>query len=386
MCMKEHFATVALVLFMAAFGHGQTLTQTCHFTTGSLAGQTITLPNAQPTFVGAPCRAGMSFGVAVAPPTNPFTLLDAQLRGQGFNGVVYVSKNGSVQFDRAYGFADMRTHAPNVPASAFLIGSLTKQFTAAAILHLQDQGLLNIGDPVCKYITSCPPQWMPITIKELLNHSSGLADYLQLPQIQMLAAASVTPGQLLALIAPLPLQFQPGSTFDYSNSNYVVLGCIIERISGQTYSAFMDSTFFSPLNLTNTGYAPGGPLNTRGTPPTPVNTSIAFAAGGIFSTASDLGTWVEDLAFGNVLSPTARKAMFNPSIRAPKCNGAMGFGWCVGSMPNGKLMYFHDGDITGYESAITIVPGKHIVVVALSNVQGAPVMTLTDSIAISLSH
>jgi CubicO group peptidase (beta-lactamase class C family) len=385
------FAAVAVISVLSCpFAYGQTSTW-CHFNSGTLMGQTINYAPLPPLPIGYPCHAGFSFGSVVPPPVvNPLVMLDAQLRALPFSGVVYISKNGTVRFDKAYGQANIVNGVPNDSRGVFAIGSLTKQFTAAAILKLQEQGRLSIGDHICQYIAPCSPMWGYITIRELLNHSSGIPDYVGLPQIRMAGSMSVTPAQIIASVETLPLQFSPGSMFQYSNSGYAILGAIIEKVSGMSYGAFMQQEFFGPLNLNNTSYSPGTPISTVGYGPnltvmTP-NRFIAYSAGGITSTADDLGSWVEGLAFGNTLSPSSQQAMFSPSIAAPLCSASYGLGWCIGSLSNGNTVYFHDGDIAGFDSAISVVPNRHLIVVMLSNVQDSNIMNQAEQIANALSN
>jgi CubicO group peptidase (beta-lactamase class C family) len=375
------------VLFCSpAYGQSSTW---CHFDAGPLAGQTNNYSPLPALPLGSGCHDGFSTGHIVPPPTAALlTLLDAQLHAQNFSGVVFISENGAVQFNRAYGMANFQAGLPNTADSVFLIGSLTKQFTAAAILKLQENGSLNVGDHICQYLSACPAAWQPITIRELLNHSSGITNYVTLPQVQQFGLQPVTPAQILSWVEPLPLQFPPGAQFEYSNSGYAILGAIIEKVSGRSYGNFMQTTFFGPLGLNSTSYSPGTPISTVGYAGQPVtaNRSIAYSAGGITSTAADLGTWVEQLAFGNTLSAASRSEMFSPSIPAPRCPGSYGFGWCIGSLPNGNEIIFHDGDVVGFDSAISIVPNQHLIVVMLSNAQDPNIMTKAENIANSLSY
>ncbi len=166
----------------------QNISTLCHFEVGPLAGQTINYAPLPPLPVGYPCHDGQSVGhivPAVSPVAAIVGMLDSQMSGlanQGqFSGAIYISQRGSVYLDKAYGLADRAQHLQNTTSTGFLIGSLTKQFTAAGILKLHDDGSLNVSDSVCQFINPCPQQWAPITISELLNHSSGIANYTAIP-------------------------------------------------------------------------------------------------------------------------------------------------------------------------------------------------------------
>ncbi len=148
-----------------------------------------------------------------------------------------------------YARSDLRA-----PWTRFRIGSITKQFTAMAILILQERGKLHVTDHICLYIPACPQDWQPITIAQLLTHSSGIPDYTNFPGFVPTWTQPTTPEELISRFKNMPLEFAPGSRFSYSNSGFILLGYIIERVSGESYATFLQGNIFAPLKMNNTGY------------------------------------------------------------------------------------------------------------------------------------
>jgi hypothetical protein len=156
-----------------------------------------------------------------------------------------VAHNGLL-FEKGYDLADKDANIPNTPQTRFRIGSITKQFTAMAILILQDRGKLHLQDPICLYVSDCPQDWQPITIENLLTHTSGIPDYINSPDFVATWTEPATPEELIARFKDMPLEFPPGSRFKYSNSGYALLGYITERVSGESYATFLRENIFVP--------------------------------------------------------------------------------------------------------------------------------------------
>jgi CubicO group peptidase (beta-lactamase class C family) len=173
-----------------------------------------------------------------------------------FGGTVLVAKNGQAVLRKAIGMANREWNIPNVPEGKFRIGSITKGFTATAILQLQEAGKLSINDPIAKYYSAAPASWNAITIKHLLTHRSGIPSYTGLPNfINTTARQDLTPEQIIKLTQDKPLQFEPGSKYAYDNTGYVLLGYVIEKVSGQSYVDYMQEHIFKPLGMNSTGSA-----------------------------------------------------------------------------------------------------------------------------------
>ncbi|HUO39983.1 MAG TPA: serine hydrolase domain-containing protein, partial [Mycobacterium sp.] len=262
--------------------------------------------------VPSPASSASSSAISPDAITAVDTML-ADMTSQGvFSGSVLISQHGQVLLSKGYGFADRAQKIPNGPQTRFLIGSNTKQFTAAAILLLEVQGKLKVTDLICKYIPQCPTAWSVLTIKELLTHTSGIPDYVNtLTDFLGYAGPSLTPLQIIAHFRDLPLEFAPGTTWKYSNSGFFVLGYLIEQASGMSYEDFLQKYILTPLKLTDTGLSHSAPgiavgYMDEGTTPAaePDDSTVAFSAGALYSTVEDMNRWEEALTT-NALLPAA---------------------------------------------------------------------------------
>ena len=212
---------------------------------------------------------------------------------------------------RSYGDANLEWKIPNSPTTKFRIGSVTKQFTAASILLLEERGKLKINDSIKKYIPNIPAAWDKITVFNLLTHTSGIPDYAGFPNYDSDKVMPRTSEQLVAYFREKPLDFQPGEKYQYSNSGYVLLGYLIEIISGQSYKDFIEENIFKPLNMQNSGCdsnsaiilyrasgystGPNGLLNAPY-----IDMSNVFAVGNLYSTTLDLLRWERGLFAGKI--------------------------------------------------------------------------------------
>ena len=216
-----------------------------------------------------------------------------------FMGAVLVAQDGKVLLSRGYGHANLEWNIPNTPAIKFRLGSVTKQFTAAAILLLEERGRLSIDDPVKKHLPDAPAAWDPVTIRHLLTHTSGIPSFTGFPDYRSFKMFSTPAEKIVASFLDKPLEFQPGEKWNYSNSGYVLLGHLIERISGGTYEKFIQDSIFTPLAMADSGYdsnrtviprraagyspSPAGPVNADF-----INMTVPHAAGALYSTTEDL--------------------------------------------------------------------------------------------------
>ncbi len=184
--------------------------------------------------------------------------MDQQVRAyadqQKFSGCVLVAREGKVVFSKGYGLANAEYGIPNTPATKFRLGSITKQFTATAILMLEQQGKLKVEDAVRKYVDDCPGAWQPVTLHHLLTHTSGIPNFTSFPDYVRTMPLPSPPAETLKRFRDKPLAFEPGTKFSYSNSGYVLLGYIIERVSGRSYEEFLQKQIFGPLGMSDTGY------------------------------------------------------------------------------------------------------------------------------------
>ena len=180
--------------------------------------------------------------------------MDAAAKAEKFNGSVLVAKDGEILFAKGYGLANAEHQVPNTPETKFRLGSITKQFTAMAILILQEQSKLKVEDPIGKYLADAPKAWEGVTIHHLLTHTSGVPSYTDDPSYGKKMTQPETVKSMIARFKDKPLEFEPGEKFHYSNSGYFLLGAIIEKVSGKSYEAFLKEAIFDPLGMTDTGY------------------------------------------------------------------------------------------------------------------------------------
>jgi CubicO group peptidase (beta-lactamase class C family) len=285
-----------------------------------------------------------------------------------------VARGNEILLDKGYGKANLEQNIPNDPDTKFRIGSLTKQFTAALVLLLQQDGKLHIEDPVRKYLPDAPTSWDKITLTELLGHNSGIPEIQSDPRFRSWAMSPHTHAEELALFKDRPLNFEPGSKNEYSNSNYLVLGAVIEKVTGEDYGTLLRNRIFKPLAMNVSGVDKDGLVlpkraqgynneNGRLVPSPSESMSVPWSAGSIYSTANDLLRWERGLFGGKVLSQSSLKAMTT--------SGKVSHGLGVGvSIEDGVKVVDHNGAIEGFVAHMAYVPESRIAVIVLSNVFG----------------
>lgn len=239
-----------------------------------------------------------------------------------YSGSILVARRGEIILRHGYGMAN-RTNR-NTATTKFRIASLTKQFTAVLILRLDEQGKLNIDDGICSYLEFCPPHWQPITIRQLLSHSSGIPDYTEFRDFDARQATPTTREELIARFRNEPIIFSPGSMYKYSNSGYILLGQILEYITGMQYAELIKNELCIPLGLNDTDYdhsvAGNDPslalgLYGMGIPADPIDASTLDSAGALYSTIDDLYRWDRALHDGQVLKPETLALMRTPRLK-----------------------------------------------------------------------
>jgi CubicO group peptidase (beta-lactamase class C family) len=291
-----------------------------------------------------------------------------------FTGTVLVAQNGEVLLNQGYGLADRDKNLPNTPQTKYRLGSITKQFTAMAILMLQDQGKLNVQEPICRSIPECPAAWQEVTIHHLLTHTSGIPNFTDFPDYETTRASPSSPLQTIARFKDEPLNFKPGEQHSYSNSGYIVLGYVIEQASGQSYETFLKQNIFAPLQMKNTGYDHNdGSLATGYTgfytqwEKAPyIDMTIPDAAGGFYSTSEDLYRWDQALYTEQLVSQELLHLMFTPHVKILDSDLSYGYGWVVGEMNNHQAVA-HSGRIEGFATDIKRYPADKATVIVLSN-------------------
>lgn len=301
-------------------------------------------------------------------------IVQSHLPDHQFMGSVLVARRGDVLLSKGYGSADLEWDIPNAPDTKFRLGSITKQFTAASILLLEERGKLNIQDPVKKYLPDAPAAWDKITIFHLLTHTSGIPNFTSFPDYRKLEPFPTTAEQLVANFRDKPLEFEPGEKWNYSNSGYVLLGYLIEKISGGTYQRFVTENIFAPLGMKDSGYdsnaailphrasgyssGPGGIENAGY-----INMTVPLSAGGLYSTTQDLLKWEQGLFGGKVLQPASLQKMITPF------KNDYAFGLQV-ETKRGHKVIDHGGGIEGFNTELEYYPEDELTIAVLANVNG----------------
>ncbi len=293
-----------------------------------------------------------------------------------FSGAVLVAQKGTVLLSKGYGMANYTYCVPNTPQTVFPIASNTKQFTAAAIMKLQEQGRLNVTDPITKYIPDTPSQWKDIKIYELLNHTSGMPR----EGFNVTDPTNYALSDLVHKYYTLPLLFPPGTNYSYSNNGYVTLSYIIERVTGQSYDAYLQSAFFQPLGMAGTaqenrcnvvpdratGYTTeGGKLVYYDLQ----NSHNKYGAGALHSTTNDLYMWEQ--AFhrpGAILSSVSLDAMFSNN-----------YGINEATYHNHTVLS-HAGRNFGFISQTVNFPDDNVTIIFLSNYDRIPLTQITQDL------
>ena len=279
---------------------------------------------------------------------------------QQFMGAVLVARGDKVVFNKAYGSANLEWSIPNTTTTRFRIASVTKQFTAAAILLLEERGKLKLEDPIKKYYPDAPAAWDKIALLNLLQHTSGIANYTDEPDMGSWMAQRTAPADLVKRVRDKQLQFEPGTEMRYSNTGYVLLGIAIEKASGMSYATFLKQNIFDPLGMKDSGYDENEPIVARRAagysqgPTGPINAKYMdmtnpFSAGALYSTVEDLLRWERGLFGKKVLSEASLKKMTTPG------KNDYAFGLYV-SEKAGRLVIRHAGGIARLQLAPGVFP------------------------------
>ncbi len=304
-------------------------------------------------------------------------LVQAFVGNHQFMGTALVARGSQVLFSKGYGSADLEWNIPNAPNTKFRLGSVTKQFTAASILLLEERGKLNVSDPVKKYLPDAPAAWDKITLFHLLTHSSGIPNFTGFSDYSKLEPFAATPVDLVKRFRDKPLEFEPGEKFNYSNSGFVLLGYLIEKISGDSYEKFVRENIFTPLDMKDSGYDSNSAIISRRASGYVngkngfenagfVHMSIPHGAGALYSTTEDLLKWEQGLFGGKLLKPASLEKMTTPF----KNNYAFGLGV---ETTGGHKVIAHGGGIEGFNTELEYYPEDKLTVVVLCNVNsGAP--------------
>lgn len=292
---------------------------------------------------------------------------------------VIIVKSGEVIYRNGVGMANLELGVPIEPDMVFRVGSVTKQFTAVAILMLMEQDRLTLDDPITRFLPDYPTQGHTITIRHLLTHTAGIKSYTDMPEWQALLGRDLSPQELIDLFKNQPMQFMPGEQWAYTNSGYVLLGAIIEDLSGHAFEQFLQTHIFDPLGMKHTcydhhdkiiprrasGYAAfeGSFVNAPY-----LSMTHPYAAGALVSSVDDLAKWDAALYTAQLLKQSTLQQAFVPHRLLNGTSTNYGFGWTIGSH-EGHRVVEHNGGINGFRCSAIRLPDDRAFVAVLSNLE-----------------
>ena len=290
---------------------------------------------------------------------------------------VLVTRSDEVLLRKGYGMADLELGVPLAPDMVFRVGSVTKQFTAAAILLLEERGLLSVTDDILKHLPDFPTGGRTITIENLLTHTSGIRNYTDLGAFRQHARDDLSLDEIIALFEKEPFDFEPGEKWAYSNSGYVLLGAIIEKVSGESYASFVENNIFRPLGMSHTYYGAASPIiarRARGYRKTEhgfqnaeyLSMRVPHAAGALLSTVDDLSRWNQALYTTELLSETSLAKWWRSFRLRNGVETHYGYGWSLGAY-DGHPFVAHGGSIHGFTCYVLRMPEDRVFVAVLTN-------------------
>jgi CubicO group peptidase (beta-lactamase class C family) len=299
-----------------------------------------------------------------------------QASNSHFSGAVLVARGDNVLFESGYGYANAEWSIPNTVRTKFMLASVSKQFTAVVIMQLQQQGKLRVTDSVCKYLTPCPSAWEPVTIHHLLSHTSGIHNFTDDATFNADKALTKTKDEVVQRFRDLPLEFAPGERFRYSNSNYFLLGMIIERVVGHPLGTVLDDRIFKPLGMNDTGFMQDSAIILQrasgyhaGPDGHVVDADYAdpvwsFGAGALYSSVEDMSKWDRALYTDRVLPQSLLRRMWTP------VSEEYGYGWFAPPVSAATLnlrVIYHSGLEDGFVSCVSRYPEQRLAVIVLAN-------------------
>ena len=316
-------------------------------------------------------------GLACADKVDDF--IQAEMKRQKIPGLsLAVLKNGKILKAKGYGFANVEWNVPATPETVYQLASITKCFTATAVMQLVEDGKLSLKDNISAYLPDLPKTWSEVTVWHLLTHSSGIKNYTQLAAIADNPEKHFNAAEIIALVADLPLEFRPGERYDYTNTGYYLLGMLIEKCSGQGYGAFLEKRIFKPAGMADTrvndfseliprratGYVlrEGGIRNGFF-----VNPSQPFAAGALVTSASDLAKWDAALYTEKIVKQSTLRQMWTTADLGPLSN--YGLGWGTRER-EGRRWVQHNGGIIGFSTHIRRYLESGLTIIVLANLSG----------------
>lgn len=314
--------------------------------------------------------------------------MKALVKNRNFHGSVLVAKEGKVLLDQGYGFADFKQNVMNKPQTKFAIGSVTKQFTAMAVMQLCEKGLINVEDKVSKYLSDFPNGDI-ITIHNLLSQTSGLKNFTEVKGFLELNTDNKDPMVCINLIKDMPLEFKPGEEFRYSNTNFTLLGIIVEKVTGESLENYLQENIFTPLNMVNTGICYGENNEFSGATSytgflevAPIDDKLVlsqtYGAGSMYSTVEDLYRWDSALKTEKLVKQQTLDQIFKEHIPMYE-TASYGYGWMIADTAIGKEI-LHGGNTFGFTANIARYIDKDLTIIILTNNGYYDATALTDNL------
>jgi CubicO group peptidase (beta-lactamase class C family) len=308
------------------------------------------------------------------------------VKAAGFSGTILIAKGGEILISKGYGMADYEWDIPNSPQTKFQIASVSKSFTAAAIMILEERGHLSVDDPLSKFIPDYP-NGDRITVHHLLTHNSGIPNVNDLPGYSQKSRFPITLEQIIDIFKNKALEQEPGTSYRYSNSNYNLLAFIIEKVSGQSYGDFLRANIFKPLGMANTGhparaeilipflasgYAPAGQIDLEKAPY--LDWTIKTGNGSLYSTSEDLYKWDQTLYSEKILKKDTLDKIFTPYV------DNVGYGWFVRER-SGRRVTAINGRSPGFASYLERYIDDDASIIILSNIYTSAPFTMIEGLS-----
>ncbi|HLK61479.1 MAG TPA: serine hydrolase domain-containing protein, partial [Chthonomonadaceae bacterium] len=319
-------------------------------------------------------------------------VVKAQMQKRHIPGLsVAVVRDGKPVLMRGYGLADVERNVRASPDTVYELGSITKQFTAMAILMLVEEGKLGLDDKIRAFLSDLPAAWSEVTVRNLLTHTSGIKNYTDIPDITKRWRNDYTHEEIIKLVSGDPLEFAPGEKWAYSNTGYFLLGMILEKVSGKPYGAFLEERIFKPLGMTSTQVNDlGAIIPNRACGYTLADNSLRnadyasmtwpFAAGVLVSTVRDMAKWDAALTTGRLLKPASYRQMWTPVTLKDGKKAEYGFGWAISDYQGHKFIS-HNGGIPGFVTTIDRFVDDKLTVIVLTNSDVANPDTIAKEVA-----
>jgi CubicO group peptidase (beta-lactamase class C family) len=320
-------------------------------------------------------------------------LMEETFNADAPGAVALIMKDDKVIYRKAFGMANLELGVKMTPEHIFRIGSITKQFTASAILKLRDEGKLSLDDAITQYVKDYPTQGNDITIKHLLTHTSGITSYTNMQEWdEEVRKKDFTPEGLIDFFKNQPMEFKAGEAWNYNNSGYILLGYIIEQVSGMSYADYISSQFFAPLGMANSRYGSTTDIvknraygYSQGEDGQYVNAAYLsmtqpYAAGSLLSTVDDLQKWYKAVMENKAISKASKEEAHSTYVLKNGKKTGYGYGWGIGNV-QGRLSISHDGGINGFMTSSIYLPEEKVFVAVFSNCECTPPTEIATKMA-----